>query len=373
MGLQMAQIKRSKALFENHEIGIESLYKVIQGEQVNIPEVLADLRAKSDSKQLFCTCGCGRNLVLVAPPVGTRKQHFRMLNNHSIKECEYVEESEKSIASKIILKCWMSDKLKKDILDTRVPVCDVTDSTRRFEYTILSKDDGIAACYCNYQVNLSPEKIRLLKSFDDSVKVFFFVDEKNYGSQNQYPEYLMEIQRVQGYCLFLNVIDRKEYEKAIVEIAFSYENEAGFWKEESVITDSLCNFAIVDKKLMHQDIAVDSIVNKRKEHIQEIVAKKKAKIVATEERKNKSLEGKITNVKQQQEDETQRRVAEFNEFKRTSDFDQSEYPIMWNGRHYKKCTKCGRIVPENYFPTRSNANKYLNKDICSECCRNRWL
>ena len=60
----MAQ--RTVALCDGKFIGIESIYTVIDGKQINIPDKLEQLRAKSRNNELFCPCGCGANLVLVA-------------------------------------------------------------------------------------------------------------------------------------------------------------------------------------------------------------------------------------------------------------------------------------------------------------------
>ena len=60
----MAQ--RTVALCNGKYIGIETIYTVINGRQINIPEKLKELRAQSQRNELFCPCGCGTNLILVA-------------------------------------------------------------------------------------------------------------------------------------------------------------------------------------------------------------------------------------------------------------------------------------------------------------------
>lgn len=72
----MAQ--RTVALCDGKFIGIESIYTVIDGKQINIPDKLEQLRAKSRNNELFCPCGCGANLVLVAGERNLREQHFRI-------------------------------------------------------------------------------------------------------------------------------------------------------------------------------------------------------------------------------------------------------------------------------------------------------
>ena len=60
----MAQ--RTVALYKDKYIGIETIYTVVNGRQINIPEKLRELRARSRNNELFCPCGCGANLILVA-------------------------------------------------------------------------------------------------------------------------------------------------------------------------------------------------------------------------------------------------------------------------------------------------------------------
>ena len=50
----MAQ--RTVALCDGKFIGIESIYTVIDGKQINIPDKLEQLRAKSRNNELFCPC-----------------------------------------------------------------------------------------------------------------------------------------------------------------------------------------------------------------------------------------------------------------------------------------------------------------------------
>ena len=78
----MAQ--RTVALCDGKFIGIESIYTVIDGKQINIPDKLEQLRAKSRNNELLCPCGCGVNLVLVAGERNLREQHFRIKEGLSL-------------------------------------------------------------------------------------------------------------------------------------------------------------------------------------------------------------------------------------------------------------------------------------------------
>lgn len=81
----MAQ--RTVALCNGKYIGIETIYTVINGQQINIPEKLKELREKSHNNELFCPCGCGTNLILVAGDKNLREQHFRKKTGTGEYEC----------------------------------------------------------------------------------------------------------------------------------------------------------------------------------------------------------------------------------------------------------------------------------------------
>ena len=106
----MAQ--RTVALCNGKYIGIETIYTVINGRQINIPEKLKELRAQSQRNELFCPCGCGTNLILVAGDKNLREQHFREKPGTGTYECNMPTEGKTSVDSKIVLKCWLDDKLE---------------------------------------------------------------------------------------------------------------------------------------------------------------------------------------------------------------------------------------------------------------------
>ena len=126
---------RSTCICDGKLIGIESIFSVVDGMQINIPEKVEALRAKSKNGELYCPCGCGANLILVAGDRNLRTQHFRLKAGQSDKECEFVSEGSISIYSKIVLKCWMSDKYPDADIQSCVPICEVEDTDRRYEIT----------------------------------------------------------------------------------------------------------------------------------------------------------------------------------------------------------------------------------------------
>ena len=141
----MAQ--RTVALCNGKYIGIETIYTVINGWQINIPEKLKELRAQSQRNELFCPCGCGTNLILVAGDKNLREQHFREKPGTGTYECNMPTEGKTSVDSKIVLKCWLDDKLESNDIESRVPIDTVEDTKREPEFTFLSMENKFAIRY----------------------------------------------------------------------------------------------------------------------------------------------------------------------------------------------------------------------------------
>lgn len=91
---------RTTCLCDGKIIGIESIFTVIDGMQINFPEKVETLRKKSRNKELFCPCGCGANLILVAGDRNLREQHFRLRDSQAERKCLFISEGLVSIASK---------------------------------------------------------------------------------------------------------------------------------------------------------------------------------------------------------------------------------------------------------------------------------
>ena len=70
--------RRSVCLYDGKLLGIESIYTLSNGKQINIPKKTEEVRKLGREKKLFCPCGCGNNLTLVAGDRNLREQHFRM-------------------------------------------------------------------------------------------------------------------------------------------------------------------------------------------------------------------------------------------------------------------------------------------------------
>ncbi|MCR5330196.1 MAG: DNA topoisomerase I [Lachnospiraceae bacterium] len=240
----MAQ--RTVALCNGKYIGIESIFTVINGKQINIPDKLKELRKKSQNNELYCPCGCGANLVLVAGDKNLREQHFRIKDSEYEKECQLVTEGRTSVDSKIVLKCWLDDNLHAADLESRVPICSLSDSNRRYEFTFISRERRIALNYSHERINLSDEKLSILEDNSHGIRIIHIVDFMNGGAEGQYPEALMKIQNRQEYCLLL-AIDGIEYDKAKMKAVFYAPDLDGLWQEIEFSDGLLKDYRIEDQ------------------------------------------------------------------------------------------------------------------------------
>lgn len=111
---------RTVCICDDKQIGIESIYTFVDGKQINIPGKVEDLRKLGRERKLFCPCGCGNNLILVAGDKNLREQHFRILSTEGAKECTANDEGLLSIQSKIILDYWFRSKLSSEQIEGRV-------------------------------------------------------------------------------------------------------------------------------------------------------------------------------------------------------------------------------------------------------------
>lgn len=299
---------RTTCLCNGKIIGIESIYTVVDGMQINIPDKVEALRALSKNKELFCPCGCGANLTLVAGDRNLREQHFRLRDPQHEKECEYISEGLISVNSKIVLKCWLEDKLHGSTIESRIPICAIEDTSRRYEMTLLSKEQHIAISYCHDRANLSDEKIEILENNTSGIRVFYITDIENDGTDAQYPEMMMKIQKRQGFCLYLQLsIDEKlqpKYVDAELKISFFYHNPNGYWQEVEVLRDSLSSFSFgYEGTLFHSEKTVLSLKQqKEKEFLDEIERRR-----LEWEKQQEAL--KAENKRRRQEEE--KRVAEY--------------------------------------------------------------
>ena len=385
----MAQ--RTEAIYQGRTIGIESIYTVIDGKQINIPEKLNWVREKSRNGELFCPCGCGANLILVAGDRNLREQHFRIKDSDTKLECTAVTEGRTSIESKIVLKCWLDDKLKTGDIDTRVPINTVDESTnRKYEFSFLSESHKLAISYFHDRANITDEKLDILDMNTQDIRIYYIADIMNGGFEDQFPEWLMKIESRQGYCLLLS-IDGIEYEEARLEAVFYDQDIDGLWRETIVTEGRLSDYSFDENNnlMFHRD-SLDLLYDKAyyefrkkqdREHDRRIMEQEKReaerqkrleeekKLQEEYERKIKEREEQLLREKEDAESEKRRAREEFAR-NMAAGFEQQEKPIKDpDGNRWVKCEFCGKIAMDKEFSSYGGKN-HVNLGTCIECSRN---
>lgn len=390
----MAQ--RTVALCDGKYIGIESIYTAVNGHQINIPDKLKELRSKSQNNELFCPCGCGANLILVAGDKNLREQHFRIKDAYAFQDCHMVTEGKTSVDSKIVLKCWLDDNLHAEDLESRVPISAVTDSSRKYEFSFISRNARIALNYCHDRVNLSDEKLSILEENSNGIHIIHVVDFLNGGSDGQYPEGLMKVQNRQGYCLLLD-IEESDYEKANLRAVFYEKDIDGLWQEISFSDAALRDFRILpDGSItIHETNLIDLLESAKRHFLEGIETEKKRREDAEKQRaeriKQQQLEAERWREEQKKrQEEAEKRRAEESErrkleeekraeeerrrdedFKRSLEerLNQQETQVRdAYGNRWIKCEFCGKIAKDSEFLSYGGAiGVHLNLGTCKEC------
>ena len=236
---------RSECLFNDEKLHVSEVYHVVDGKQINIENKVELFRRLGREKKLFCPCGCGENVVLVAGPRNVRRQHFRLIGDRDGHRCEYEEESELSIASKGALKCWLENSVSTESPQVRyrVPICEVEDSDRRFELTFYESGSDFGVVYARLDSAIASKKIELVDEFAHT-KVLVVAAKYNEDTDGQYPEYMIRIQRLQGYCAYLIMDEETPYEEIEMEISFYGKNLRGSWDIIPVICAPLSTYTL---------------------------------------------------------------------------------------------------------------------------------
>lgn len=399
----MAQ--RTVALCDGSFIGIETIFTVVNGKQINIPDKLKELRHKSQNNELFCPCGCGANLVLVASDKNLREQHYRIKDGKQFENCTVVTEGKTSVDSKIVLKCWLDENLQTDDIESRVPICDISDSNRKYEFTFISKSRKIAVDYCHIRANLSDEKQSILEQNSQGIKIIHVVDYMNGGSEGQFPEWLMKVQDRQKYCLLLSVSDA-DYETASMKAAFYGQDIDGLWHEIIFAVGSLREYKINshgevcfhgnpleeslktaildfqkanaaerqrredekikrDEWLRQQEIEAEKRREEQRKQ-QEAIEEKQRIQVEEAAKKQAALEEERRRKEEWEREEKERKEKEFKEDIETS-LDQQEKQVRDpDGNRWIKCEYCGKVAMESEFSSYGGIN-HVNLGTCRDC------
>ena len=415
--IEMAQ--RTVALWKGQFIGIESIYTVINGKQVNIPDKLKELRQKSQHNELFCPCGCGSNLILVAGDRMLREQHFRLKDGEGNDRCHYIQEGYVSVNSKIVLKCWLDENLQAGDLEARVPICDLEDSKRRYEFTFLSREKKFALSYCHERVNRNEEKLMLLQQNSSGIHVLYVDDIENLEAQGQYPEYLMKVQDLQGYLLLLTLGEEKEsdYYAANLKAVWYMQDLDGLWKPILLADGPLADFHLGEAgELLFQEKPIEEKLEKAKKWLEKKKAEEEEKRRAEEERRRAreeelkkaqeearkaaeerrkaeeerrkqelirlkereearrlEEERRREEARKRQEEARKRREAEEKERLRLESLsmeeecNQNDHQARdaW-GNRWVKCEYCGKVAKESEFRSYGGPGR-INLGVCRDC------
>ena len=268
-------VQRSVCLCDGKYIGIESIFTVIDGKQINIPDKLSALRTRSRKGELFCPCGCGANLILVAGDRNLRAQHFRLKDSARQHECTAETERPHSIYSKIVLKCWLDEKLNVPDVETRVPICLVRVTARKYELSFVSRTSKLAVSYSCNRANLSDEKMEILRANSSGIRLIYIVDALNSCGNGQYPEALMKVQERQGYCLLLDV-EEMEYSTAKLSAVFYAQDCTGLWREIEFAAGALREFSISEYgRLLYQNAPLAALCEWKKSEFEREVQQEK--------------------------------------------------------------------------------------------------
>lgn len=179
--------------------------------------------------------------------------------------------------SKIVLKCWLDDKLKAADIESRVPIHAVDDISRKYEFSFLSQSGRIALSYCYERANLSNEKLNILEGNSQSIHIIYIVNHINGSGNGQYPESLMKIQDRQGYCLFL-IVDGIDYNKAKMEAVYYAQDIDGVWKEILFEKGLLKDFDIdKDGQILCEGVLLSNKLSKAKELFRADIERERSK------------------------------------------------------------------------------------------------
>ena len=392
-------VQRSVCLCDGKYIGIESIFTVIDGKQINIPDKLSALRTRSRKGELFCPCGCGANLILVAGDRNLRAQHFRLKDSARQHECTAETERSHSIYSKIVLKCWLDEKLNVSDVETRVPICLVGDTARKYEFSFVSRTSKLAVSYSCNRANLSDEKMEILRANSSGIRLIYIVDALNSCGNGQYPEALMKVQERQGYCLLLDV-EEMEYSTAKLSAVFYAQDCTGLWREIEFAAGALREFSISEYgRLLYQNAPLAALCEWKKSEFEREVQQEKIRreqqmkeLLERPEREQKQRPKRTQtlpvrrpqNTKSERQRAMEKLVHEKEEAGRRAQkkqreeafrqtlteqlYQQETQVIDPDGNRWVKCRYCGRVDKTTAFSSYGGRGS-VNLGTCKICDR----
>ena len=366
-GREMAQ--RTEALCDGKIIGIESIYTVLDGKNINIPEKIKVLRDKSQKGELFCPCGCGANLTLVAGDRGLREQHFRIKDPDAHPDCIAQTEGFTSLNSKIVLKCWLDEKLAADDLESRVPIYSVGDIERKYEFSFLTRSRKIAVNYSHERENLTDEKIDILEQNGKGIHIIHIVDSGNSECTGQYPENMMKVQNHQGYCLFLTVAD-SEYAHANLKATFYGQGIDQLWVEVPFAEDLLSAFDLIDSgDVIYHGESLRVLLNQARLNWTQTLEWEKQRLLEAKkeaERKQREADDRQQKLKEEITERLERNEKERLLFGTEIYAQPEQLQTSSLGNRLVTCIYCGKKANDGEFS--SYGGDYgQNKGVCRDC------
>lgn len=379
------RVQRTVCMCDEKYIGIESVYTVINGKQINIPEKVEALRAKGREGLLLCPCGCGAKLMLVAGDKNLRAQHFR-IKTMGHCSCTAENEGDTSICSKIVLKCWLDDKLHAEDIEARVPICLLGDTRRKYEFSFLSRTRKIAISYTYSRANLSDEKFDILRANSRGIQLIYIVDISNAGNNGQYPEFLKKIQKRKGYCLLLDA-PNMVYADAKLRALYYEQDCDKLWQEISISDGALRDYSITEGgQLLYRNTPLPWLLNEKRAEFREQVKQKQEQREQNRARYEAEIQRSREQAEQRRREEQrlamektvrekeaaarriqQKRQDELFAKNPSALFDQQETEIIdSHGVQWLRCKFCGVIDNANVFPHRGHDN-HKNQGICRSC------
>lgn len=270
----MKNIKRNSCLYNNKIIGIENFFYLSDsGKEIKVDTgKIEEFRRLGSEDKLFCPCGCGARLCIVAGEIQVK--HFRLKKNQlKIDEiCNWSEETEESISSKFILKIWLEQNncigLRRDILTSEIGHTD-----KKYQITYYEPHRQIGVSYIRDKYNINEDKLNTISSILKSV--FFITSIHNINNLWQYPEQLIKIQKEQGYTILLENNDNMNYLEAKLLVIYQYKDEYEEWTKVTIAYDYIQKYTIEDDELIYNGKKIKAILSEKLKEIDETLSKQK--------------------------------------------------------------------------------------------------
>lgn len=236
----------------------------------NDSRLFREVRRASREHRLFCTCGCGGNLQLVAGDKSTTTHRFfRNYMDSANANCCY-DESPLTQKSKILLRTWLNQTLQRD-LQNDIPIAEINKGNRRYELTYYAQAYDFGLVYANEAKNIPFEKIQELDEYRE-MHILYLSDIHNLLQSGQLPVHQIDMQDKQGFCLFLKIADpeKEEYLLSDATLVCTYYIreylDHGIWISLPVLEDSITAFSISPQgALCYKGRSVDAFRDTAKE------------------------------------------------------------------------------------------------------------